>query len=259
MARAPFQSRACDSSQSTIQKSFNSLLSPFPTLAQRPMPSPFIADGYTRCASVAGCDLFPPVRFEYRPMLAVDRAQLLERIRRLAPDGDDGIGAVEQIIIQELSRRLVSWTLVDDEQAPLPIADETLIRVESNLLANLASIVLGLSKDDAAREALDEKNCGMGCGCFSPLPALLHATVAIANCTSTTKQPVAGNCMRANRSCGQPAHILRAGCRTWVAPKEPPKIRTRSVSRTRRRTGSIARAAQLDSFPKTPSSVDMRS
>lgn len=211
------------------------------------MPSPFISDGYTRWATLAAGEMHPALLFEYRPMLAVDRCQLVDRMKRLAGDRHDGIAAVERIVVQELSHRLVSWTLVDDDGVPVPISDDTLLRADSTILAGLAAIILGLAAGDAEREAADEKNCGAGCGCSSPLPASPRATAAIVNCTSTTNRPAAASCMRASRSCGRPARIPRAGCRTSVVPKEHPKIRTRSAVKTNRPTGSTASPGPWDS------------
>lgn len=222
------------------------------------MPSPFISDGYTRWATLAAGEMHPTVRFEYRPMPAVDRFQLVERMKRLAGDRHDGIAAVERIVVQELSRRIVSWTLVDDDGVPVPISDDTLLRVESTLLAGLAAIILGLTAGDAEREAADEKNCGAGCGCSSPFPASPRATAVIVNCTSTTNRPAAASCMRASRSCGRPARIPRAGCRTSVARKERPKIRTHSVTKTNGPTGSTASAGLWVSSRMIPWSAGTR-
>lgn len=223
------------------------------------MSTPFIPDGYTRCGSLAGSEIHPPLRFEYRPMLSRDRARFLERIRRLAPEGDVGMAAAEQITIQELSRRLVSWTLVDQSGAPLSIAEENLMHIDPHLLASLTCVVLGLSSDEAQREADDEKNCGAGCGCCSPLPALPPATAAIVKCTCTTKRRAAGNGTPADRSCDRPARSPRVDWRTSVVPKEPLKNCTPSLPKTNKRTGSTASAARWECSPMIPLSGGTRS
>jgi hypothetical protein len=223
------------------------------------MPSPFIPDGYTRCGSIEEGEFHSPVRFEYRPMLALDRARFLARIRRLAPDGDEGIAAVEQITVQELSQRLVSWTHVDETGEPTIISDQHLMRIEPHLLASLASVVLGLSAEEREDEATDEKNCDAGCGCCSLHPALPPAIVAIVCCTSTTNKPAAGSCTPGDRSHGRPARAPRADWRTSVVRKERPKNCTPSIPKTNRLTASIASAGRWDCSPMIPLSGGTRS
>lgn len=124
---------------------------PSPTLA-------YIPDGYTRAARIDACDFHPPLAFEYRPMLSVDRAVFRRRIARLAPEGLAGIVAAERIAAGEIARRLVSWTLIDPAGELVPIAGTTVLRVEPHLLAKIAEIVLGLAPDATAHEQADEKN-----------------------------------------------------------------------------------------------------
>ncbi|MGQ0637321.1 MAG: hypothetical protein ACT4QC_22160 [Planctomycetaceae bacterium] len=118
----------------------------------------YIPDGYTRAAKVAGCEFHPPLVFEFRPMLSVDRATFRHRVARLAPEGLAGVIAAEHIAAGELAARLTAWTLTDHEGALVPISREHVLRVELHLLAKVAEIVLGLAPGADEREAADEKN-----------------------------------------------------------------------------------------------------
>lgn len=223
------------------------------------MSAPYIPDGYTRFHRYDGSELHQPIGFEYRPMLAADRVRLIERIRRYGQDDSEGMAAAEQLVLHELDRRLVSWTLVDQTGGLLAISIDNLMRSEPHLLASLAVVVLGLAPDDADREASDEKNYAAGCGSCSPRPASPYATVGTANCTSTTSRRAAGNCTPGDRSCGQPARFPRAGCRMSVVRKELPTTPTRSQPRTSKFTNSIGSVGRSGATPMIRSSATTRS
>lgn len=118
----------------------------------------FINDGYSRTGRIEGSAFHPSVLFEYRPMLPHDRAALLGRLRQFSHDENAGIATAEFVVIRELSRRLVSWTLLDRSGNPLPIADATVRAMEPHLLAGVANIVLGFQPGDDERLATDESN-----------------------------------------------------------------------------------------------------
>jgi hypothetical protein len=124
--------------------------------------SQFINDGQTRIARVEEGPFHPPLLFEYRPMLWHDRRTLRTRLRRFAGEESAGFRAAEEAVIRELSRRLLSWTLLDRSGRLAPITDETVRTIEPHLLASVASIVLGLQPGEEERSAAAERNLVRG-------------------------------------------------------------------------------------------------
>ncbi|HTI51186.1 MAG TPA: hypothetical protein VL475_09550 [Planctomycetaceae bacterium] len=118
----------------------------------------FINDGYTRTGRIDGSAFHSSVLFEYRPMLPQDRAVLVRRLRQFAPEDEIGIRAAEFVVVRELSRRLISWTLLDRSGNPLPITGPTVRAIEPHLLAGIANIILGFQPGDDERHADDERN-----------------------------------------------------------------------------------------------------
>lgn len=132
-------------------------------MPRTPLSARWIADGYTRHDRIAAGELHPALTFEYRPMLASDRAALLRRITQLAPEGAAGLAAGERLVLAELAARLVSWTLVDSQGALVEIREHSLQSVELHLLAELTTRVLGFAADDEdMRQQSDEQNLVRG-------------------------------------------------------------------------------------------------
>jgi hypothetical protein len=136
------------------------------------MPSPFIADGYTRSARIDGSESHPPLHFEYRPMLWSDLMVLTDRISQLNLEDEREVLEADRRIAVELDRRLVTWTLNDAEGKPAPISTESLARIEIRLFIHLTEIVFGLSVESRRQEIADRENLVAGVALWLTAPQL---------------------------------------------------------------------------------------
>lgn len=109
-------------------------------------PSAYIPDGYTESGYVAGIPrLYPPVAFEYRPMLPGERARALKLsdTAQYADAADAEVGAANAIL-----KHIVRWDVVDDKGAELPVSVKSLLHLRPSLNTQIFNIVLGLRPSD---------------------------------------------------------------------------------------------------------------
>ena len=91
-------------------------------------------------------------------MIASDRASLIDRVRMLVHDDESDIWPAEQIVMDELSARILSWTRRDDSGHPIELSISALQVMETTDLASLAVLVLDLDEELTDQERQREHN-----------------------------------------------------------------------------------------------------
>jgi hypothetical protein len=109
------------------------------------MPSGFIDDGYT-LEKVIPADVgkYDSVTICYRPLLRREHWQYNKSVRDAEADG---IGAVDELTAEMISKHLSSWSLKDREGNKVPITPENILRLQIGLFSELLFSVLGVDKD----------------------------------------------------------------------------------------------------------------
>ena len=98
------------------------------------MTSAFIEDGYTEERYIKAVErMYPEVRFKFRPILAEDRAALIDNAA-IASEQDPKKG--ERVIGQALADHLVEWSL---KLKPVP---ENIMRLKPSLMVRLSMVIL---------------------------------------------------------------------------------------------------------------------
>lgn len=101
------------------------------------MPA-FIQDGYTERAYLQSVALlYGPVRFSFRPMLAEDRADYVERSSRLRPR-EQTLRAAEVI-----EHHVLEWDIRDGRDHVVPITSQNILRLHPNLFNRMLWVVTG--------------------------------------------------------------------------------------------------------------------
>lgn len=143
-------------------------------------------DGYTEPGYIQPLPhVHGEFRFTFRPTLVEERSQAMEAAGQLKADACDR-AAASQIV-----QKLVTWSLVDARQRPVPITAKNVLRLKGRLFDRLYGIILGTEASDTdplwrdedkreheerrlesaltgrpfglVREEADEKNFGPGC------------------------------------------------------------------------------------------------
>ena len=96
------------------------------------MISPFITSDSIEKSYIEAVDrLHPECRFQFRPILAEDRAAFIYRVGQ-----EEDAKRAERIAGKALADHLVSWSLGDD------VSPAKIMKLKPSLLARLVSIVL---------------------------------------------------------------------------------------------------------------------
>lgn len=111
-------------------------------MSQKCEVSGLILDGYTRPGYIAKVPyLHPELRFRFRPMLALERDELLTASRRLSPQ------QFAASMAKAMANRIVEWNLTHDGQ-PVTISSDNIQRLQPNLFDRLFWIVSGANVVD---------------------------------------------------------------------------------------------------------------
>lgn len=111
-------------------------------------PCGFIDDGYTLPGYIAAEPrLYPALRFQYRPMLAKERARVTEKILKHKDSAK-----AEEIAAETVVAHVSEWTLTNSKGEAVKIAPENVLRMQPRLFDRLYSIVMGREAPDADPE-----------------------------------------------------------------------------------------------------------
>lgn len=117
-----------------------------------PLDCGFIDDGYTATAFIQGrANLYPDVRFSYRPCLTPDR----DRINTVA--AREPADKAVAVLAKSVATRVVSWDLTDRTGAAVLVSAENVLRLKPALFTRLLNIVLGLEGGDTDPAAEDHE------------------------------------------------------------------------------------------------------
>ena len=100
-------------------------------------------DGYTEAGYIkANEQLYPELRFTFRPVLTELRSQHIASIEKVAADAYDRKTAA---IVAE---HLTEWSVLDAKDQPVPITAKNILRLKPQLFVRLYGIVMGLDGSD---------------------------------------------------------------------------------------------------------------
>jgi hypothetical protein len=103
----------------------------------------YIHDGYTQEGYIADVPrLHGALRFAYRPSLVEERSQLADLAARVRSQ------AYDRYLATFIADKLVSWDLQDCNGADVPIAAESILRLQPELFGKLHGVVLGRQASD---------------------------------------------------------------------------------------------------------------
>ena len=101
------------------------------------MPS-YIHDGYNETAFIRGVPhLYGDVRFTFRPMLAEDRAEFVERGSKLKARDQTRRSA------ELIEHHVLEWNVERLDGKPVPITAEAILRLHPNLFNRILWVVTG--------------------------------------------------------------------------------------------------------------------
>lgn len=102
------------------------------------MSSAFLEDGYTAKGYLKAVpQLYPEVRFTYRPILPEQRAAFVEAVRK----AKDGPGA-ERRTAAILAKHLLTWDVTDSKGDTVSITGDRILRLRWALYDRLVAVVL---------------------------------------------------------------------------------------------------------------------
>lgn len=115
-------------------------------------PANFIPDdGYTQPGYIQAVPrLHGELRYVYRPMLAQQRAPLLDAAR------DEKGDKYERLACKLACPHITSWSLIDAKGEPVAITAPNMLRVRPAMLSKLINIVAGLQASDVDPEWPEE-------------------------------------------------------------------------------------------------------
>ena len=103
----------------------------------------YIHDGYTQDGYIAAVPrLHGALRFAYRPTLVEERSQLVDVASRLRAQ------LYDRHLAAFVADKLISWDLSDGSGVDVPVAAESILRLQPELFAKLHRIVLGRAASD---------------------------------------------------------------------------------------------------------------
>ena len=113
----------------------------------------YIADGYTELGYIEPeANLWPELRFKYRPMLKTQRALLFSNEASALPEDDQARNAAKAIVAQ-----LESWEVRDATGSDVAITVDNVLRIKQ--FDQLLAIVSGLRPSDTDPQwSEDRKN-----------------------------------------------------------------------------------------------------
>lgn len=215
------------------------------------MPGRFIADGCTRAGVIPQSEGGKRLYVEYRPMLTTDRRLLLSRLRSITFESCEFAWA-EQIVLDELSVRIVSWTLGNKSGSVVAVSSAALRELETTLLASLAILVLDLDARLRDQETQRELNLVQGVQLL-----LSHPRVAARDCADCQKyvydERTGRRVIHANgpviRPVGTqpPCRIQNVGC-----PKGSPEQPRTLTAENRLVFGHFRQCRATGAFPDDP-------
>jgi len=121
------------------------------------MPSAYIDDAYTITATLPATSLYDSVRVVYRPLLPAETRRVALKIGNAESDArgkltENGINQGERISAEVLAKQLVEWNVTDRGGHAVDITADTVQRLHGSLLAQLFSLVMGLSMPEPEAE-----------------------------------------------------------------------------------------------------------
>lgn len=112
------------------------------------MPAAFIDDGYTCAGHLAEePGLYEAVDVMYRPLTRREDAAYQAYVLNCG-DGEKGVIAAEQRAAELVASHLVSWSIVDGKQRPVPITAANIGRLQPVLGGRLLSLIRGTRPSD---------------------------------------------------------------------------------------------------------------
>ena len=120
---------------------------------KKTMPTPFIADGYTRERQIGASHGRAGFNIAWRPMLTAERRRLNLRIVRTSARGPAGAAAAADLAVATVAAQLVEWDLTDAAGRPCEITPASIAELDPELFEELYSTVVAF--DD---ELESEKN-----------------------------------------------------------------------------------------------------
>jgi hypothetical protein len=104
----------------------------------------YIHDGYTQEGYVTDVPrLHGALRFSFRPTLVEERSQLADLAARVRSQ------AYDRYLATFIAEKLVSWDLQDNCGAGVPVAAESILRLQPELFGKLHGVVLGSQASDS--------------------------------------------------------------------------------------------------------------
>lgn len=98
-----------------------------------------ILDGYTISEKIPGCDFYPELNLEFRPMTKPEVADVIARIQKYRDNPVKG----EEIAAEVMAQHVVSWDLTDHRGNAVPINLDMMKRLEPHLSADIFDLIRG--------------------------------------------------------------------------------------------------------------------